>query len=755
MKIPSFISLFFLLSIAIEAQDITPFIIVDQFGYLPSSDKVAVIKNPAVGYDADQQYTPGNTYELIDAVTGDVIYSGNPVRWRAGETHSGSGDKIWHFDFSEIQTKGTFYVLDKEKNLRSYKFEIDRRVYVDVLKHAMRSFFYQRAGFAKEAPYADEGWIDGASHIGSQQDANCRRYNATNNSTTERDLSGGWYDAGDYNKYTNWTANYVVELVKAYQESPYAWGDDYNIPESGNGVPDILDEVKWGLDHLLRMQKEDGSVLSIVGMSHASPPSAATGRSTYGLASTSATQNTAAAFAISSLVFEEIGDLSYAQELESAAVAAYQWAIENPNVIFRNNDGANGSQGLGAGQQEEDDYGRFVGRMEAACYLFTVTEDEEYQLYFESNYQRFHLFEWNFAYPFEAENQEILLYYAQLENASTDVKSRIKSTYLQAMANGSENFPAYESGADPYFAHLKDYTWGSNGVKCSKGNMFYDVVTYDIDNNRIETAQKAAEGYIHYIHGVNPQSMVYLSNMYDYGGDNCVNEFYHTWFQNGSALWDRVGESVYGPAPGFLTGGPNPAYSRGGCCPSGCGGTSNNEVCDSEDLSPPLGQPDQKSYKDFNTSWPLNSWSVTENSNGYQVRYIKLLSKFVDLRYDCQGVLNGEASIDVCGTCAGGNTGLIAQTNPAACQTTPTLDKTELTEAPILFPNPNAGLVYFQNLENDAVDVVVYDVRGDILIQQRKISNNQLDISHLSSGVFFVNIRTEHNQYFAKLIKTQ
>ena len=56
-------------------------------------------------------------------------------------------------------------------------------------------------------------------------------------------MSGGWYDAGDYNKYTNWTASYVLEFMKAYLENPEAWGDDYNIPESGNGVPDILDEA--------------------------------------------------------------------------------------------------------------------------------------------------------------------------------------------------------------------------------------------------------------------------------------------------------------------------------------------------------------------------------------------------------------------------------------------------------------------------------------------------------------------------------
>ena len=74
-----------------------------------------------------------------------------------------------------------------------------------------------------------------------------------------KDLRGGWYDAGDFNKYTSWAARYIIVLLQAYEEHPQAFSDDYGIPESGNGIPDILDEVKWGLDWLVRMQNPDGS----------------------------------------------------------------------------------------------------------------------------------------------------------------------------------------------------------------------------------------------------------------------------------------------------------------------------------------------------------------------------------------------------------------------------------------------------------------------------------------------------------------
>jgi endoglucanase len=656
------------LSMTAMSQEISKFIITDQFGYLPDAKKIAVLKDPVTGFDASESYAPGSKFFVVNARTGEKVFAGSPVKWNNGNTDASSGDKAWHFDFSSVTQSGSYYILDEENNLRSYEFDIAKNVYNDVLKQAMRMFFYQRVGFAKEAPYAEEGWTDAASHIGPLQDKNCRSFFDKNNPDTEKDLSGGWYDAGDYNKYTNWTANYVVELIKAYKEKPGAWSDDYNIPESGNGLPDILDETKWGIDFLLRMQEADGGVLSIVGEASASPPSSTTGPSYYGPASTSATLNTAAALAISSEVFREQGMTDYADTLLARAEKAWTWAEANPAVVFHNNTSSNNSSGLGAGDQETDDYGRLMARLESACYLLEASGNPAYRDYFDSNYHQVHLMQWNYAYPFETENQDILLYYTGLDDGTQSVKDDILATYKNALKNGGDNLPAWSSRKDPYLSYMKDYTWGSNGVKALQGRMYYDMITFGIDPATENTMKDAALTYINYIHGVNPLAFVYLSNMYDHGAENGVNEFYHSWFTNGSPLWDRVGVSVYGPPPGFLTGGANPSYDWDGCCPGGCGSSSNNALCTSESISPPKGQPAQKSYKDFNTSWPLNSWSVTENSCGYQVNYIILLSKFVTAGTDCHGDVGGSAFIDSCGVCAGGNTGI-----------TPTLDKEECT----------------------------------------------------------------------------
>lgn len=731
-------------SLALEAQELTNHIVIDQFGYLPDSRKIAVIRDPQVGFDEAASFSPGATYALINSSTGEAVFSGAPESWKAGATDASSGDKAWWFDFSAVAAVGTYHVLDIENNVRSFDFDINPDVYNEVLKHAMRTFFYQRAGFEKKAAFAGAEWADAASHLGPLQDKNVRLYNDKNNAAKERDVSGGWYDAGDYNKYTSWTANYVVDFMRAYLEAPSVWSDDYNIPESGNGIPDILDEAKWGIDHLLRMQKSDGSVLSIVGLAHGSPPSSATGPSYYGAASTSATLNTAGAFAIASKVYAARGMKAYADTLKARAIKAWIWAEANPAVIFKNNDAASGTAGLGAGQQETDDYGRLVAKMRAACFLFEITGEEVYKAFFDNNYTKIHMMEWPFAYPFEADIQQVLLHYSMLPEATAAVANAIRTTYKNEMNNGIDNFPAYIHRTDPYLAHLQVYTWGSNSVKALQGLMYTDLITYEIDADLNADALNAAAAYVHYIHGVNPLNLVYLSNMNAYGADNSVNEFYHSWFTDGSTKWDRVGESTYGPAPGFLAGGANPSYDWDGCCPDGCGG--NADACYSESLMPPKGQPAQKSYKDFNTSWPINSWSVTENSNGYQINYIRLLSKFITARYDCSGTKDGTASYDVCNRCSGGITGVAAITDPEEC-TIVTSAPSEGKASISVFPNPTEGRISIRPERYASYNVTIVNLLGQQMLTENRIKGQRLyDISSYPAGIYVVKV--ERPGYF-------
>ena len=621
--------------IALNAQDVSNFIVVDQFGYLPESRKVAVLRDPKLGFDSCESYTPGHRIDLVDARTGETVFRAGAVSWKGGKQDGSSGDACWHFDFSQVRESGDYYVLDEEQGIRSAGFRIAPDAYNEVLKQAMRTFFYQRAGMEKKQPYAEAAWEDDASHTGDLQDNNCRFWFDKNNPDGERDVSGGWYDAGDFNKYTSWTANYVTVFMLSYLEAPEAWGDDYNIPESGDGLPDILNEAIYGLDHLLRMQQDDGSVLSIVGEDAASPPSAASGPSYYGPPNTSATRNCASAFALASKVYRSEGLPGYADTLLQRSLKAWHWAELHPDSLFRNNDRNWGSRGLGAGQQEVGDYGREMIRLEAACYLFEATGDTRFRDVFDAEYRNARLFVRNgSASPFESTEQDLLLYYTGLPGATPSVKEDILTTYRNAVVSSPHNLKSYLDHTDPYDACIRQYTWGSNMIKCRQGSMYYNLLDYGMADGMEEDVRDGAEACLHYLHGVNPLGLVYLSNMNSHGAENSVREFYHAWFTDGSPLWDRVGESAFGPAPGYLTGGPNPRYRWDDCCPDNCGSPEINARCTAENLSPPRDQPPQKSYKEFNTEWPLNSWQITENSCAYQAAYIRLLSKFVKASTD-------------------------------------------------------------------------------------------------------------------------
>ena len=265
----------------------SPFIHVDQFGYLNSAEKIGVMSNPQTGFNAGEIYQPGNTLELRDFLSEAIVFSGNPTLWKNGATHLQSGDKGWWFDFSGVSSSGTFYINDPDSGEKSAPFVINANPYVDVLKAALKMFYYNRCNAPKERPFAGPGWIDGNNFSHALQDANCRFILEPENVAKEKDLTGGWFDAGDYNKYVTFAHHPVHQLLWTYEDQPFLFSDDWNWPESGNGLPDILDEIKYELDWLLKMTNEDGTVhikMGSTSFSHnnLAPPSINTDPRYYG-----------------------------------------------------------------------------------------------------------------------------------------------------------------------------------------------------------------------------------------------------------------------------------------------------------------------------------------------------------------------------------------------------------------------------------------------------------------------------------------
>jgi hypothetical protein len=616
-----------------------PAIVVDQFGYPTKSAKVAIIRNPKSGYDKDSSYRPGREYRVVECSTGKIVKSGAPIPWNDGMTDDVSGDQIWWFDFSDVKAVGTYAIVDIENNRRSAKFDIDDHVYRRLMTHAVRMFFYQRAGMEKTAKTARASWADGASHLGVNQDPYSHSWLAKDDPAQVKDLRGGWFDAGDYNKYTSWAARNVISLLRSYAEHPSAFGDDFAIPESGNGIPDILDEAKWGLDWLERMQNADGSLLCVQSLSEASPPSAAKGPSFYGPPTTSATLMGAAVFAYASKIFAARPEpklQAYATNLAQRAKAAWAWATANPNVLYYNNDDAKqpGSRGLASGQQEMDALNRLAAQFEAAVYLYEITRDAEYGDFAEKNFAS--IVPQGGPSQWDVARQEILLYYTRLPAVSDAVKSTIISTFVTGITKNADQLPMVIGNKDPYRAPIKDYTWGSNSSKIAQARLYELLAAYDPAPNSKTRAEAAALEYLHYLHGANPLGLVYLTNMKVAGAENSARTIYHAWFSYDSSRWARTSGSNPGPPPGYLVGGPNPQYAPDQCCFALPGTAayqcymSDARLLCKRSFSPPMDQPPSKSYLQFNEPWPADSWKITEPSTGYQAAYILALSPYAN-----------------------------------------------------------------------------------------------------------------------------
>ena len=291
---------------------------VNQVGFAPDDpSKIAVLSTwlgveAGLAENAQQfangvEYDPNTPFHVVDASTGERVLSGTiellvpaeapntienggrtPVNLAAADT--------WLMDFSTLTDPGT-YVIEVEGIGTSYEFEIAEDVWADLFVTGARGFYHQRSGIALEEPYTDyerpaslspedgqiafqstvsildtangfsgDRWITAADYdaVGvGRGDAELYTFTVLeNNSTGEviEEAWGGWHDAGDWDRRTQHieATNRMLEL---FDINPgYFENVDLNIPESANGVPDVLDEALWNLDFFQRLQKADGGV---------------------------------------------------------------------------------------------------------------------------------------------------------------------------------------------------------------------------------------------------------------------------------------------------------------------------------------------------------------------------------------------------------------------------------------------------------------------------------------------------------------
>lgn len=592
-------SLVWLAAGGLEAAPVSHDIKVDNFGYRPGDAKIAV-------FSAD----PGAMVEVrnsVDLVVFSVPGDGGSITFK-GDDGTPSGDSVWWVDFSPFEEPGTYRVFSPALTAQSYDFDIGAEVYGDALRVALKTFYLQRCNTAKTATHAGAWADENACHVGDASTTAASGH--TNHGTL--DLTGGWHDAGDYNKYV-WGAvsTAVLHLFRAYENNPGLFRDgDLNIPESGNGIPDILDEIAYELEWMLKMQLPDGSVLSqthVDGWDSESPPSADANVRFYHDPNLESGAVFAGSCALAARVFAAEGMTPLANTLRSAALQTWTWLQTQGDSdqkvwaaaeVFRMDPSQIAARALVDGYYPNDWSGRF----------FNVL-----------------------AYDTQA-----ALTYVQTQGASTQVKTNMLASIGAQVDYIFSSNDLYRNGMPDW-----SYHWGSNAMRAGYGVFLSMAARLGATGSATaDDCREHALGFLHYFHGQNPMSMVYLTNMSGVGAEHSSYQLYHAWYgASGSPFSSAsfigkpvaitepdypyfsgvdnhgVGDdkvSTLGPAPGFVPGGPNASYSG--------------------DATPPAGATYlNRYYRDWcdQTVWTAVTWEITENSIGYQGPYVALAAAFV------------------------------------------------------------------------------------------------------------------------------
>ena len=577
-------------------------ICVDQFGYLPDSQKVAVISHPNRGFNQNDPYL-GGIFLQVRRRDGKSVLRGKAMPWNNGKIHEDSGDQGWWFDFSKVQTPGQYYLFDERRKARSPLFRIGTQAFNGALKASTRMFFYQRIGVPLERKFTKGPWTDGPSYL---QDAHARYVLAKTDPKQERDLSGGWMDAGDTDKYPPFNGDVIHPLLYAYTANPKVFTDDFGIPESGNGLPDILDEVKVQLDCLLRMQFPDGSVpikMGNIDYNGTQPLSKDKRTRYYGPKDTGATIYTCANFAHAARVYGKFPAWrGYAAVLKARALKAWEWYLSHPKTT--NLDTGEIKSGIANRSPAEQD------RMSAyaAIHLFALTQDPTFQNAIRANYGKSRNMSEYLWSPYEAGASESLVDYLTVPHADPMICSAIR---LQLARSAKSDHFAPPASADLYRAWMEpsNYHWGSNFVRSSWGVVaMFAAKSAGLDGPTRERLRERAMDMLHSFHGVNPFGIVYLSNMGSYGAEYSIKQMYHERYGFGTPYSKN-------PPPGYVVGGPNQSFTG-------------KAAAGKPSLDWIRQQPRAKAYADYNLAWPESSWELSEPAIYYQAMYVRLAAEF-------------------------------------------------------------------------------------------------------------------------------
>ncbi|HEX2934179.1 MAG TPA: glycoside hydrolase family 9 protein [Bacteroidales bacterium] len=302
-------------------------ILINQVGYAPKASKVALIRANVTQFD------------VIDVATGKSIFrgkTGQPEYWKY------SGDTVRVADFSSVSKPGKYKISIGKKFPESAVFSIGTNLYAGLSRAAIKALYFNRCSFAIDQKYAGK-YSRAAGHPDTVVLVHESAASEARPAGTVISSPGGWYDAGDYNKYIVNSGISTYTLLLFCQMYPaYCKALNTNIPESGNAIPDPLDEALYNLRWMLTMQDpNDGGVyhkLTNKNFDAFIMPEKATTPRYVVQKTTSAALDFAAVMAMAYRLFSE-SDVQELKDLSTtclnAANRAYAWAKANPHQIYK------------------------------------------------------------------------------------------------------------------------------------------------------------------------------------------------------------------------------------------------------------------------------------------------------------------------------------------------------------------------------------------------------------------------------------
>lgn len=500
----------------------------NQIGFYPNAPKKAIVLN------ADH----GVFY--IETETGKKVYTGTISR---SVNKAFNGRYTGVANFSSFNTAGTYKLVIPQKD-ESYTFSIANSALKSVADGSIKGFYYIRASTELKEQYAGK-WHRAAGHA---DDSVLIHSSAVGKDRKEGKVissPGGWYDAGDYNKYIVNSGISTATLLSLYEDFPaYMQSVKLNIPESNDKLPDVLNEVLWNLRWMLTMQDSaDGGVyhkLTNAAFDGMVMPDQTTTPRYVVQKGTAATLDFAAVMSQASRIFAKYPQQlpGLADSCQKAAVHAWEWAVKNPAVLY-NQDKMNKTKkpqiSTGAyGDSKVDD--EFVW---AACELLVTTQNNAYTQYI-------------ILVPVEAltvptwSDVRTMGYYTLLKHqdivntTSFNELPGLQTDFLKfadnLIANSSDD--AYQTVINK---SAKNFAWGSNSVAANQGTALILAYKLTSDQKYLDNALANLD----YLLGRNGTGYCYLTGF----GHKQVMHPHHR---------PSVADGIEEPVPGLLAGGPNP-----------------------------------------------------------------------------------------------------------------------------------------------------------------------------------------------------